>query len=173
MNPPRQTINDVLHTARAATRQFLPQAALQAVQQGALLIDTRTPTERQQEGVIPGSLHLPRTVLEWCCDPASGYANPAIKGFDQTLIVVCAEGYSASLAALSLKQLGFVNAGNLDGGYRGWKAAGLPTKAPDRAPADELSGMNPPESSGDEMAQASQRFSLRYSLYKLFVRAFQ
>ncbi len=126
------------------------------------------------EGVIPGSLHIPRTVLEWCCDPLSAYRNPAIHGATQHLVLVCSEGYSSNLAAMSLRQLGFVNVVNLDGGYRGWKAYGLPTKAPDRPPEEELTGMTPPESmDGAALPIRCKRVSLRYWLYRVFLWVFR
>ena len=116
---------------------------------------------------------MPRTLLEWGCDPASGYANPAVKSLDQPLIIMCNEGYSSALAAASLKQLGFANAANLDGGFRAWRAAGLPTKRPDRAPEDEIENQHPPESmDGMTMPGLRPPVTLRYRLYRLFLRVF-
>ena len=84
-----------------------------------VVLDTRTPTDRDRFGVIAGSVHAPRTVLEWAVDPASGYHHPAVRGFDQRLVVVCHEGYSSSLAAQSLRRLGFHRATDLVGGVAG------------------------------------------------------
>jgi rhodanese-related sulfurtransferase len=162
-------INERLKEARIAVPQLLPDAAARATQDGALIIDIRTPIERQIEGVIPGSLHLPRTVLEWCVDPASGYSNPAISGPNHALILMCNEGYSSCLAAQSLQQLGFTNVANLAGGYRGWKAYGLPTQPPIRPPHDELNGRNPPEPPAPILVRKPP---LRYWLYRLFLRLF-
>lgn len=127
MTPQRFSVNDLLHEARATLVRMNAQQAYAAQQGGALILDTRTEQDRDREGVIPGSIHTPLSVIQWVADPAPGYQHPAIHGFEQTLIVVCNEGYSSSLAAASLKRLGFVNATDLNGGYRGWKACGLPT----------------------------------------------
>ncbi len=69
---------------------------------------------------------MPRTVLEWVVDPASGDQHPMIHGVDQTLVVMCNEGYSSSLAAHTLVRLGFRNATDMIGGFAAWRAAGLP-----------------------------------------------
>lgn len=169
----RYTINDMLHEARASVANLQPHAAFDAVRAGALIIDTRTAVERKLEGVIAGSLHMPRTLLEWGCDPASGHANPAINRFDQHLIIMCNEGYSSALAAVSLQRLGFVHAANLDGGYRAWRAAGLPTQAPARALEDETTNQHPPEPGGAGLVAIPRApITLRYWLYRLFLRSF-
>ena len=83
-----------------------PEEAQTALANGALLIDLRSQDERRAHGVMPGSLHIPRSVLEWRVDPDSGYANPYISGLDCRLILFCAEGFSSSFAAASLRELG-------------------------------------------------------------------
>lgn len=124
----RYTINDLLTDARRHLVRLTPAQALAAQQAGALIIDTRTPTDRDNEGVIPGSAHMARTVLEWRCDPASGHQDRHLTDFEQQIIVVCNEGYSSSLAAANLQRLGFRHATDLIGGYRRWRAEGLPTE---------------------------------------------
>ncbi len=95
-----------------------------------IVLDTRTPTDREADGTIPGSRHAPRTVLEWLVDPASGYSLDEIVGFDQPIVVVCGQGYSSSLAARSLRELGFARAGDLIGGFAAWRSARLPIVPP-------------------------------------------
>ena len=172
--PQRFTINDLLVEVRAKLQRLTPHEAHQAAAAGALIIDTRTPSDRVREGVIAGSVHMPRTVLEWTCDPASGYQNSVITGFAQRLIVMCNEGYSSSLAAATLQRLGFQNATDMLGGFRAWKAAGLPVQPPSRPPEAESGGREPPEPTvGQPPAYYPRRFSLRYQLYRLFSRVFQ
>jgi rhodanese-related sulfurtransferase len=62
-------------------------------------------------------------VLEWRADQSSEWRDPSLAG--RRLVLVCAEGYSSSLAAASLLELG-VDAGDLVGGFDAWVAAGLP-----------------------------------------------
>ena len=129
----RTTVHDLVAAARQEAPRLTPVALRDelAADPSLLVLDTRTPTDRERFGVIPGSVHTPRTVLEWAVDPASGYCHPAVTGFDQRLVVVCQEGYSSSLAAQSLRRLGFHRATDLVGGVAGWRAAGLPLVAPD------------------------------------------
>ena len=117
-------IETVLAEARARITRYTPAEAAAA---DVLLVDTRSGDERLRDGIIPGSIHVPRSVLEWRCDQSSGYANPQLA--DRTLVLVCAHGYSSSLAAAALTELG-VDAGDLDGGFEAWCAAGLPVVTP-------------------------------------------
>jgi rhodanese-related sulfurtransferase len=69
---------------------------------------------------------IERNHLEWRLDPAGDARIPEATDHDVTWIVFCSEGYSSSLAAASLQDLGLRNATDLDGGFCAWKAAGLP-----------------------------------------------
>jgi rhodanese-related sulfurtransferase len=109
----------------------------------ALIVDLRSSDERRRHGIVPGSVHVPRSVLEWRADPTSGWHNPQLEGH-RRLILLCAEGYSSSLAAASLVDLGRAGAGDVVGGFRAWRAAGLPIAV---APEDggAMPGMGGPE----------------------------
>ncbi len=134
----RTTVHDLLWDARATIRRVAADrlAAELSSDRPPVVVDTRTHTDRDRMGVIPGSIHVPRTVLEWHLDPANGYRHPAVTGFDQPLVVVCNGGYSSSLAAASLQQLGFTNVRDLIGGVRAWTQHGHPVHAPDHAHLD-------------------------------------
>ena len=131
----RTSIDDLLRAARARLDRLEPEAALAAQREGALLIDTRSSDQRRHTGIIPGSLHIPRSVLEWRLDPEAdpAFHNPSVRGLDQRLVLVCADGYSSSLAAATLRDLGFARATDLAGGFAAWQASGLPVKT---APLD-------------------------------------
>ena len=142
----RHTIDTVLAEARARLDRWRPVEAWTATQTGgALIIDIRTPTDRTRDGVIPGSLHLPRTVLEWRVDPTSSRAHPAVGGYERRLVIVCNEGYSSSLAAVALHQIRFTFATDIVDGIRGWQAAGLPLVAPASLAEGLRDGDGPPE----------------------------
>jgi rhodanese-related sulfurtransferase len=113
----------------------------------AVIIDIRSQDTRELEGVITGSLHIPRTVLEWRVALDSPWRNPHLGGLDQHLILICDHGYSSILAASNLAQLGFHRAGDVIGGFEAWREAGLPiAPCPFRFPAAEtLPGLGPPE----------------------------
>jgi len=122
------SIDDVLARARSGLLRLSAHDAYAAQQAGATIFDIRPEANRIGEGEIPGAVVIERTVLEWRLDPACDACLP-IASYDLFPIVVCNEGYSSSLAAAGLQELGIRRATDLDGGYRAWKAAGLPTTA--------------------------------------------
>lgn len=93
---------------------------------GALLVDIRDGDQRRRDGTIPGALVIDRTVLEWRVDPDSGAAHPAIPDLGTSLILICNQGYSSSLAVGSLLDLGATSVTDVSGGFEAWRAAGLP-----------------------------------------------
>lgn len=134
----RTTIHDQVFDARSRIRRVAPlELAARLRQRDApTVVDTRTATDRGRFGVIEGSIHVPRTVVEWHLDPANGYRHAAVTSFDQPLVLVCNGGYSSSLAAASLLDLGFTDVGDLVGGVRAWIDAGLAVAAPDHSHLD-------------------------------------
>ena len=136
--PERFTIHDLVFEARTTIRRVgaddLATALVGPVP--PTVIDTRTNTDRHRYGVIAGSIHAPRTVVEWHVDPANGYRHPAIESLDQPIVIVCNGGYSSSLAAANLVRLGFTDVADLIGGMRAWTAAGHPTVDADHSHLD-------------------------------------
>ena len=63
-----------------------------------------------------------RNVLEWRLDPTSPYRLPIATDADVRLIIVCNEGYSSSLAAATLQELGLRFATDLVGGFQAWSS---------------------------------------------------
>lgn len=121
------TLAELLDEARSRLVRLTPHQLLEAQRSGgALVLDTRTPTDRALYGCIPGSIHTPRTVLEWRVAMDAPLRLAQVTSYDQVLVVVCNEGYSSSLAAATLHKLGFRRATDLVGGMMGWIAAGLP-----------------------------------------------
>ena len=124
----RRTIGELLAEARLRIRRLSPDEAMRATAGGALLVDTRSADLRRQTGIIPGSVHVPLSVLFWRLDPSSGFDDPALSDLARPVILVCAHGYSSSLAAATLRDLGFTSAGDVIGGFEAWAAAGLPVE---------------------------------------------
>ena len=137
-----RTIGELLEAAAARIRRYEPGEAHAAVEAGAILVDIRAADSRERDGVIPGSVHVPRTVLEWRAAPTSEWRNPALD--DARLILVCDHGHSSVLAAATLVELGR-DAGDVVGGFEAWVAAGLPVGRPGPTP-EGLPGMGPPDS---------------------------
>ena len=122
------TIDELLASARARIDRLTPADVLAEAAEGALVIDTRCAEARTARGVIPGSVHVPLSVLFWRLDPTSGHDDKALSDRARRVILVCADGYSSSLAAATLRDLGFAHSADLDGGFNGWLAAGLPVE---------------------------------------------
>jgi rhodanese-related sulfurtransferase len=122
-------IAEILETARRRLRRLDPAGAYTAMRNGAMLIDIRSDAQRMAQGLVPGAVHVERTVLEWRLDPRSDARIPQATGYDLHLIVMCSEGYSSSLAAASLQDLGLHRATDLAGGFLAWAEAGLPVLA--------------------------------------------
>jgi rhodanese-related sulfurtransferase len=144
----RKTIDQLLAEARSRLERLEPADALAAQEHGALLVDTRSSDERARTGVIPGSLHIPLSVLHWRLDPTTddAHRSPHAPGLDEPFVLVCAHGYSSSLAAATLQELGFSRATDLVGGFAAWQEAGLPVNAAPAADPDIRPGMGGPDS---------------------------
>ena len=125
----RQTIDGLVAAARGRIDRRTPEAAHRAMTDGALLVDTRCGDDRRATGMIPGSVHVPLSVLFWRLDPSSGYDDPALSDLTRPVILICAHGFSSSLAAATLLELGFASVGDVLGGFEAWSEAGLPLTA--------------------------------------------
>jgi rhodanese-related sulfurtransferase len=122
-------IDELLERSRAGLRRLTPEEAQAAANSGAVIVDTRPIDQRRRQGVVPGAVVVGRNVLEWRSDPTSAHADPAVTGRRGALIVMCAEGYSSSLAAATLQAIGVADATDMAGGFLAWQAAGLPVDA--------------------------------------------
>jgi rhodanese-related sulfurtransferase len=126
--PGARPISQVLEQARGRLARLGPAQAWAAMQAGALLVDIRPQAQRAAEGQVPGALVIERNVLEWRLDPASDARLPVAGSYDLQVIVMCSAGYTSSLAAASLQDLGLSAATDLDGGFQAWARAGLPVE---------------------------------------------
>jgi len=120
------TIGSMLDEARSRLDRLEPASAYAEQQAGALIIDTRCEEVRRETGIIPGTVHVRLSVLNWRLDPTSGHNDPDLSDQARRVIVIDAHGYSSSLAAATLQDLGFQRATDLIGGFDAWAAAGLP-----------------------------------------------
>jgi rhodanese-related sulfurtransferase len=121
-------IDELLERARARLRRLTPEQAHAAAGRGAVIVDTRPLEQRRLQGVVPGAVVIGRNVLEWRVDPTSGFTDPAVAAGRGEVIVMCAEGYSSSLAAAALQDIGVGRATDMVGGFLAWQAAGLPVE---------------------------------------------
>ena len=133
--PARRTgalsIELVLSAARDRLRRLSPDEAYEEMANTeAILVDIRPESQRATEGSIAGALIVERNVLEWRFDPASNTRLPIATDHDIQVIVFCSEGYTSSLAAAALQELGLWRATDMVGGFHAWRASGLPIVPP-------------------------------------------
>ncbi len=121
-------IEGLLDRARARLRRLPAEVLPGAVRRGAVLVDIRPAGQRAVEGELPealGALVIERNVLEWRCDPTSAARLPEAAGDDVQWVILCSEGYTSSLAAAALQDLGLHRATDVIGGFRALRASGV------------------------------------------------
>ncbi|MEH3156896.1 MAG: rhodanese-like domain-containing protein [Gordonia paraffinivorans] len=123
MSAPR-TIDDVLDEARSRLHRLPAEDLAAEVADGAVVVDIRPASQRAQEGDVPGALVIERNVLEWRADPTSDARIPEAVDHDVRWIVVCQQGYTSSLAAAALQDLGLHRATDVVGGQEALRDIG-------------------------------------------------
>ena len=113
-------IDKRLAEARQNLDRVEPVDLTEMLSAGAILVDIRPESFRQEEGVHPNALVIERNVLEWRLDPNSEARIIDIEP-GTPIIIMCNEGYASSLAAADLVKMGFSAATDLIGGYRSWR----------------------------------------------------
>jgi rhodanese-related sulfurtransferase len=121
-------VDRLLQRSRRCLCRLTAVDANAAMTRGGVLVDIRSEVQRRA-GVVPGSIFIPRNVLEWRADPTSPYQDARLSSRTGPLILMCAEGYQSSLAAATLHALGVTDATDLIDGWDGWVAAGLPIES--------------------------------------------
>ena len=92
----------------------------------AVFVDIRDVRELQREGMIPGAVHAPRGMLEFWVDPESPYFKE-IFGSGREFILYCQSAWRSSLATATLQDMGLTPVSHVEGGFKAWKAAAMPT----------------------------------------------
>jgi rhodanese-related sulfurtransferase len=118
-------IDQVLHAARGRYHRLPAGEVPEALRRGAVLVDIRPQVQRAREGEVPAALVIERNVLEWRCDPTSDARLPEATGDDVEWVILCSQGYTSSLAAAALLDLGLHRSTDVVGGYHALAAAGV------------------------------------------------
>ena len=92
-----------------------------------VFVDLRDPRELKREGRIPGAFHAPRGMIEFWIDPDSPYHKPVFAE-DKRFVFFCAGGWRSALAAETATRMGLKPVSHIEGGFKGWKAAGGPVE---------------------------------------------
>lgn len=122
-----QTAASLVASAKQRIENLSPDQVERALAAGVLLVDIREPEERRVNGVIPGSTHAVRGMLEFYADPTSPYYRVEFDP-DARIILYCASGGRSALAADMMRQLGYRDVAHLDGGIKAWAEAGKPVE---------------------------------------------
>jgi rhodanese-related sulfurtransferase len=115
----RRGIDEILAAARAQLDRVAAEDLSAEIAAGALVVDTRPLEQRERDGALPGAVVIDRNVLEWRLDPACPNRIPEAS-YDLRVIIVCNEGFSSSLAAATLRDIGVTRATDLKGGFQAW-----------------------------------------------------
>lgn len=133
----------LLEQAAVCVPRLTPHETLAAMRAGDVLVDLRSIAARARDGIVPGSVHVPLTVLQWRLEPGGDHRTPYVAEEDR-VVLLCDHGCSSLLAAASLVAMG-VEAADVMGGVEAWRADGLPLVPASDLPLapEELQGMRP------------------------------
>jgi rhodanese-related sulfurtransferase len=126
MRPLSKSATALVADAKATIENLTPaQLAAELGRPRVVLVDLRERDELVRDGMIAGAVHVPRGLLEFVADPAHAYHNAKLDP-DARVILHCASGGRAALAARTLKEMGYASVAHLDGGFTAWKVQGHP-----------------------------------------------
>jgi rhodanese-related sulfurtransferase len=117
-----RSADELMAEARRDVERVAPENLERVHATGALVVDIRPERQRAHEGELGFGLIVERNVLEWRFDLQGDHSLPEVHHYDQQVVIVCSEGYASTLAAASLRQLGFNKATDLAGGYQAWRS---------------------------------------------------
>ena len=123
-----QSYDDLVVEAQARVREVTPWDFGRRYQAGdvPLLLDVREPAEFAALH-IPGSINVPRGILEQSCEWDYDETVPQLAGGrEREIVVICRSGKRSVLAADSMQRMGFAQVVSLKLGIRGWNDAELP-----------------------------------------------
>jgi rhodanese-related sulfurtransferase len=122
----KQSAADLVAAAKAQIENLDVEAVARELESGdAVIVDLREPSELEADGRIPGSVNIPRGMLEFAADPSTPYHQPELDP-SKRVILHCAKGSRSALATRTLQEMGYENVAHLDGGFGAWKDAGKP-----------------------------------------------
>ena len=118
---------ELVDQANSLIKIMSPKEVKEAYEKGEItLIDVRDIRELWKEGTIQNSIHIPRGMLEFWLDPKSSYFQEKKIGDIKKMVLFCALGFRSALATKALKEMGFDNVANAEGGFDSLKKIGLP-----------------------------------------------
>ena len=126
-----RSVNEMAEEAKSEISNLSPEEAGRRVEtDGALIVDIRDVRELQREGVIPGSMHTPRGMLEFWVSPDSPYTKEVFQE-DREFILCCAGGLRSALSTKLLQDMGVSKVSHVESGFGGWQSDGMPVETYD------------------------------------------
>ena len=121
-----KTSQDLVDQAKKEIKSLSANEVKKLVEKGDItLIDVRDIRELWREGTIKNAIHIPRGMLEFWLDPKSSYFKEKKINNLKKIGLFCALGMRSALATKSLKDMGFDNVLNIEGGFDSLKNSGL------------------------------------------------
>lgn len=118
-----KSASELVAAAKAQVENLDPDGVEKELSSGDVVVVDLREAEELAGGRIPGSVHVPRGMLEFRADPSSPYHQDGLDP-SKRVILHCASGGRSALAAATLRELGYENVAHLDGGINAWKDAG-------------------------------------------------
>ncbi len=123
-----KTSDDLVAEAKATITEISVPAASALDQDDAIVIDVREPAEFA-DGHVPGAINIPRGLLEFRIGRIEPFEDlSAAEQRAQPIVLYCRSGGRSALAAATLGEMGFADVKSIQGGYKAWQAAALPTE---------------------------------------------
>ena len=125
---PKKTVGQMVDEAKTRIENVTLEQLQDEIRRGTTqVLDIRDVRERKKLGWIPGSIHVPRGMLEFWLDPTSPYYQAKVDP-ERRIVLHCAAGGRSALATDVLRTMGFPDVAHLEAGFNGWAAAGLPVE---------------------------------------------
>jgi rhodanese-related sulfurtransferase len=127
---PGKTFRQRVHEARKRVRMLPPHEARRLIEAGGVtLIDVGEEWQIRERGTIAGARNITRGELEILADTEAERRDASLQDRSQKIVLTCGGGGKATLSANALIEMGFTDVAAIDGGCRGWQAAGFPLVA--------------------------------------------
>jgi rhodanese-related sulfurtransferase len=121
---PMKSVKALIEEANTRIKSIAVEEAVSLLDDSeTAFVDLRESAELHREGMIPSAVHVSRGMLEFAVDPTSPYHNPVFSS-GRKLVLYCASGGRSALAADTAQRMGVSKVAHLEGGFKGWKAAG-------------------------------------------------
>jgi len=123
---PRKGFRQMVDEAKSRIKTIsLEEARARLGKDDVVFVDLRDIRELERDGMIPGSFHCARGMLEFWIDPESPYHKDVFAS-GKEFVFYCNGAWRSALATDVAQQMGLAPVCEMDGGFTAWKEAGYP-----------------------------------------------